>query len=111
MFYENRLQSRPGLQNQRIISPGPVQGSGLRLLPVAHSGNQSSSPEEADQICLLVRNLLDGKPEWVDMNGNAKSLTLRDILIIAPYNAQVFELQGRLPGVRIGTVDKFQGQE
>ena len=32
-------------------------------------------------------------------------------MIIAPYNAQVFELQQRLPGARIGTVDKFQGQE
>jgi predicted RecB family nuclease len=111
MFYESRLQPRPGLENQQIISQGPVQGSGLRLLPVPHTGNQSSSPEEADQICVLVRKLLDGKPEWVDMNGNAKSLTLRDILIMAPYNAQVFELQERLPGARIGTVDKFQGQE
>ena len=36
---------------------------------------------------------------------------LDDILIIAPYNAQVFELQERMPGARIGTVDKFQGQE
>jgi superfamily I DNA and/or RNA helicase len=34
-----------------------------------------------------------------------------DILIIAPYNAQVFELQDRIAGARIGTVDKFQGQE
>ena len=38
-------------------------------------------------------------------------LILADILIIAPYNAQVFELQSRLPSARIGTVDKFQGQE
>jgi superfamily I DNA and/or RNA helicase len=43
MFYESRLQPRPGLENQRIISVGPVQGSGLRLLPVPHSGNQNSS--------------------------------------------------------------------
>jgi uncharacterized protein len=34
-----------------------------------------------------------------------------EILIMAPYSAQVFELQARLPGARIGTVDKFQGQE
>ena len=40
-----------------------------------------------------------------------QALTLNDILIIAPYNAQVFELQERLPGARIGTVGKFQGQE
>jgi len=36
---------------------------------------------------------------------------LEDILMIAPYNAQVFELQERIPGARIGTVDKFQGRE
>jgi len=39
------------------------------------------------------------------------AIGLNDILIIAPYNAQVFELQDRIPGGRIGTVDKFQGQE
>jgi uncharacterized protein len=111
MFYENRLQSRPGLQNQRIMSTGPIHGSGLRLLLFAHNGNQSSSPEEAEQVRALVQNLLDQKSEWVDMEGNVRLLTLNDILIIAPYNAQVFELQERLPGARIGTVDKFQGQE
>jgi len=34
-----------------------------------------------------------------------------DILIVAPYNAQVSDLLGRLGGMRVGTVDKFQGQE
>jgi uncharacterized protein len=111
MFYESRLQPRPGLQNQRIISAGPLQGSGLRLLPVAHNGNQSSSPEEADRVRTLVRTLLETESEWVDMSSKRKPLTINDILIIAPYNAQVFELQERLPGARIGTVDKFQGQE
>jgi uncharacterized protein len=38
-------------------------------------------------------------------------ITIKNILIIAPYNAQVFELQRRIPGADIGTVDKFQGQE
>ncbi|WP_346657351.1 C-terminal helicase domain-containing protein [Bradyrhizobium monzae] len=41
----------------------------------------------------------------------APARTIEDIVIIAPYNAQVFELQERLPGARIGTVDKFQRQE
>ena len=40
-----------------------------------------------------------------------RAISVADILIIAPYNAQVFELQQRLPGARIGTVDKFQGRE
>jgi uncharacterized protein len=111
MFYESRLQSRPGLQLQQVVSAGPVRGSGLRLLPVVHSGNQNASPEEVERIQALVQALLDGKSQWVDMDGNAKPLTLNDVLIIAPYNAQVFELQERLPGARIGTVDKFQGQE
>jgi superfamily I DNA and/or RNA helicase len=111
MFYESRLLPRPGLNNQRIISRGPVQGSGLRLLPVRHTGNQSSSPEEAEHVEWVVRGLLDEKAEWADKDGNVKPLTLGDIFVIAPYNAQVFELQERLPGARIGTVDKFQGQE
>ena len=34
-----------------------------------------------------------------------------DILIVAPYNAQTAALKRALPGMRIGTVDKFQGQE
>ena len=47
----------------------------------------------------------------IDREGREKPITWDDLLIIAPYNAQVFELQQRLPGARIGTVDKFQGQE
>ena len=47
----------------------------------------------------------------MDREGNEVAIGLNDILIIAPYNAQVFELQDRIPGGRIGTVDKFQGQE
>jgi superfamily I DNA and/or RNA helicase len=107
IFYEKRLHSRPGLEKQRIISAGPIEGSGLRLLPVTHDGNQSSSPEEAERVRALVQNLLDQKSEWVDMEGNVRPLTLNHVLIIAPYNAQVFELQEHLPGARIGTVDKF----
>lgn len=47
---------------------------------------------------------------WTDRDG-AHALTPDDILIIAPYNAQVYEIQRRLPGARAGTADKFQGQE
>jgi uncharacterized protein len=110
-FYESRLRSRPGLENQRIVSAGLIQGSGLRLLPVPHNGNQSSSPEEAYRALALVRSILDSQSVWIDKDGNERRLTLNDILIITPYNAQVFELQERIPGARIGTVDKFQGQE
>ena len=111
MFYEGRLSSRPGLENQRIVSTGPVHGSGLRFLEVAHSGNQSSSPEEVDMVCTVVESLIGEGAKWIDKDGDENLLQLEDILIIAPYNKQVFELQDRLSDARIGTVDKFQGQE
>jgi uncharacterized protein len=88
-----------------------IEGSGLRYLSVAHTGNQNSSPEEANAVSALVGDVLASNPTWVSREGLELPLTLADILIIAPYNAQVFELQTRLPGARIGTVDKFQGQE
>jgi uncharacterized protein len=111
LFYEGRLHSRPGLERQEIKSGSCVKGSGLRYLPVSHEGNQSASPEEADTIKALVGEILASNATWTDREGKEAPVALDDILIIAPYNAQVFELQDRLPGARIGTVDKFQGQE
>jgi predicted RecB family nuclease len=111
MFYEDRLHSLPGLEQQRIKSNGRIAGSGLRFLAVPHQGNQSASPEEADQIRALVSEILGSAASWIDRNGEEHPVTLDDILIIAPYNAQVFELNQRISGARIGTVDKFQGQE
>jgi uncharacterized protein len=111
LFYESRLHSRPGLELQIIKSTSRISGSGLRFLPVAHHGNQSSCPEEADAIRDLVAEVLRSNATWTDREGIEREIGLDDILIIAPYNAQVFEIQERIPGGRIGTVDKFQGQE
>jgi uncharacterized protein len=111
LFYENRLRSRPGLERQTIRSGGRVRDSGLRFLPVIHEGNQSSSPEEADKVFELVAEILCTNATWIDRDGAERVIGLDDILIIAPYNAQVFELLDRMPAARIGTVDKFQGQE
>ena len=72
---------------------------------------RSSSPEEAERVRAIVGEILDSRATWIDKDGVEQPVALSDILIIAPYNAQVFELQERLPGMRIGTVDKFQGQE
>ena len=81
------------------------------MLAVEHSGNRTRSPEEADVIAAQVDALLDGGT-FTDRDGDTRPLTLEDILIVAPYNAQVRTLQSRLPdGARVGTVDKFQGQE
>jgi superfamily I DNA and/or RNA helicase len=111
LFYECRLHSRPGLEIQEIRSPSPVNGSGLRYVAVPSEGNQSSSPEEADCVRDLVSEILASGTTWIDKHGVERPITLQDILIIAPYNAQVFELQDRISESRIGTVDKFQGQE
>jgi len=109
LFYDGKLRSRPGLENQTI--KGPIPGSGLRYLPVEHAGNQNCSPEEAHVVGKLVKRILENSSNWIDHDGQEHPITLDDILIIAPYNAQVFEIQQQLPGARVGTVDKFQGQE
>jgi predicted RecB family nuclease len=111
MFYESRLTAIPGLELQAIRSAGKVRGAGLRFLPVVHQGNQNSSPEEAEAIGKLVAEILGSGTSWVDRLGVEQPVSLEDILIIAPYNAQVFDLKDEIPGARIGTVDKFQGQE
>jgi predicted RecB family nuclease len=111
LFYDGKIVSREGLEKQVITAPGPVNGSGLRYLPVVHRGNQNCSREEAMAVGALVEGILESKVTWFDRDGQQKPVTLDDIIIITPYNAQVFEIQQRLPGARVGTVDKFQGQE
>lgn len=111
LFYDRKLHPKDGLEIQAVKSAGPVKGSGLRYLPVAHAGNQNNSPEEALAVAVLVKSILNSKATWIDRDGAERPVTLDDIVIITPYNAQVFEIQQRLPGARVGTVDKFQGQQ
>ena len=112
LFYEDRLTARSGLDRQEILGTGPIAGAGLWFLPVAHEGNQSSSEQEVEAIETLVVRLLADGARWRNHKGEEAPLRLEDILIIAPYNAQVADLSIRLPEqARVGTVDKFQGQE
>ena len=79
---------------------------------MAHSGNQSESPEEIEQISQLIDGLLGQGSTWTNKKSVTCPLTLEDVLVVAPYNAQVAALREKLPpGARVGTVDKFQGQE
>ena len=111
-FYDGRLEARPENTFQRLNTQGPMGGTGLRFVPVVHSGNQSDSPEEAEAIARLVSELLRNSATWTNNKAEIRALKLEDILIVAPYNAQVALLKRRLPdGARVGTVDKFQGQE
>jgi uncharacterized protein len=110
LFYENRLTTLPGLEKQIISGNTPFDGAGLFYVPVDHKGNQNKSSEEISVVKLLVEKILDSG-SWSDAEGNARPIEKNDILIVAPYNAQVAALIEKLPGMRIGTVDKFQGQE
>ncbi|MGA3124272.1 MAG: TM0106 family RecB-like putative nuclease [Polyangiaceae bacterium] len=111
-FYEGRLRSRTDLSRIRLDAPDPLGGTGLRFVPVEHTGNQSASPEEVEVVARLVRTFVGGGSSWTDRHGVTQPIGLDDVLIVAPYNAHVGLLRKQLPaGARIGTVDKFQGQQ
>jgi predicted RecB family nuclease len=112
LYYEDRLRSRPGLERQRISGDAPFTGNGLRWLPVEHEGNQNDSPEEAAEVAALVGAVLGAGLTVSTAEFPFKRLALDDILVVSPYNAQVAALEKVLPeGARVGTVDRFQGQE
>jgi len=88
-----------------------MAGTGVRLLSVEHTGSESESPEEARLVAALVRALVQSGSSWIDREGDVHRLGYEDVLVVAPYNAQVGAIQRELPEARVGTVDKFQGQE
>jgi uncharacterized protein len=113
VFYENRLA--PHLDNQRLLlaKTRPLAGTGLWVLSVSHEGNQNSSPEEVNATENIIKTLLYSGGTWTDRNGDTALITPHSFLVVAPYNAQVSLLSERLTpmGVRVGTVDKFQGKQ
>jgi superfamily I DNA and/or RNA helicase len=112
VFYESKLHSISFTANRTLSGHRLFDKAGLYFIPVPHQGNCNYSPEEVDVIARIVDSLLEPKVEWFYGVGNKSPLKRDgDILIVAPYNAQVADLRERLPGVKIGTVDKFQGQE
>ena len=121
LFYEGRLNANPGNCENRIEWAKPCQSKAGLLTPqqglvfdsVEHSGNSVCSEEEINRIAELVDALLGGSYQHAKAGGIEKGkLTPDKILVTAPYNVQVNRLQQRLAGkARVGTVDKFQGQE
>ncbi|MEA3019354.1 MAG: hypothetical protein QOI47_878 [Actinomycetota bacterium] len=110
MFYEGRLSSHASCARQDVAAGAWVSGTGLRWSPIAHAGNRVTSAEVVAEVARGVHALL-GRA-FTDRHGATRLLTLDDILVVAPYNAHVARLQEALPdGARVGTVDKFQGQE
>ncbi|MEJ1238670.1 TM0106 family RecB-like putative nuclease [Chryseolinea sp. T2] len=110
LFYEGRLRSLPELTSQRVGGDTKFDGAGLFYVPVHHVTNQDRSYEEVSVIEKIVHQLL-AMGTWTDAENRTRKLTIKDILVVAPYNSQVSALLGQLPELHIGTVDKFQGQE
>jgi predicted RecB family nuclease len=111
-FYEGRLLSRPNLETQRLDGPEPMRGAGLRMVEADHLRADSLSTEEAHQVAGLARALVESRSTWIDRHGEEHPLRYDDVLVVAPYNAQVGAIAALLPeNARVGTVDKFQGQE
>jgi predicted RecB family nuclease len=113
-FYDGRLGVEPRCNRQLVTSSSALAGTGLRFVPVEHAGNVAASTQEADVVAQLCRSVLaDG--EWTDREGVTRRLRGEDILLVTPFNAQAHRIRSRLvaadPAIRIGTVDKFQGQE
>ena len=115
LFYAGELQANEANNANRVLWTGPP--SGLMFDRVNHSGNSTASDEEVERIAALVDQLY-GQPyhraRIVNGERTIESGVLgqKQILITAPYNLQVNRLQKRIGNkARIGTVDKFQGQE
>jgi uncharacterized protein len=114
-IYEGSLHSHPDCARQKIAAPGGGgvlidQESGIIFSPVVHDGNIQQSAEEVERVKALFEELL-GRA-YTDKGNVTRPLELDDFLFIAPYNAQVRALQSALPeGARVGSVDRFQGQE
>ena len=112
--YDSRLEPEPRNERQVLqltASAHPLfKPSGIVFAQVEHVGCSQKSAEEAELIRSLYENALTQR--FTDKDGVEHAVTMDNILVVAPYNMQVNHLKETLPeGARVGTVDKFQGQE
>ena len=114
-FYGGLLETDPDTRLRVVDGDDPVlSGSGVRWLPTYHTGNGPRSREEAEVVASAVVALL--AMTWRDTDGCHRPITVDDVIVVAPYNAQVAEIRAAVqrrigqPG-NVGTVDKFQGRE
>ena len=110
-FYDGRLTAHESTLQQNLdLKSSSLPNEGIVMLEVYHENCRQKSEEEG-QIIKEKYNELLGQT-FYDKNGQRKSITQDDILVISPYNVQVNYLTSLLPkGARVGTIDKFQGQE
>jgi superfamily I DNA and/or RNA helicase len=114
VVYDGRLHPEQKNQNRRVIlSAGAypaLASTGIRFVPVEYAGCSQKSEEEGRVIRDLFESLIC--QSYSDREGRDHPFRMENILVVAPYNVQVNYLKSILPdGARVGTVDKFQGQE
>lgn len=112
--YDGRLESERGTHNQSLLldttAHPALKPTGIVFLPAQHEGCSQRSEVEGALVRDLYSSLL--RQRYRDRNGREHLMTAENILVVAPYNMQVNLLKETLPeGARVGTVDKFQGQE
>ncbi len=112
--YDGRLEPETANNNLRLIlmknAHPALKPTGIHYVPVEHEGCSQRSADEAAIILEIYKSLL--KQRYIDSRAVQRPITQDNILIVAPYNMQVNLLRQTLPkGSRVGTVDKFQGQE
>ncbi|PRI09989.1 TM0106 family RecB-like putative nuclease [Leucobacter massiliensis] len=111
LAYAGRLRAHPAAAGRTVSGLGPP---GLVRHPVAHAGNATASAEEASTVVRIVQHALaEGR---LRDDGRERPLTADDLIVVAAYNAQVELVSEALAAagherVRVGTVDRFQGQE
>ncbi|KZC74985.1 hypothetical protein AYR46_23420, partial [Sphingobium yanoikuyae] len=108
--YESRLGSDDASGRQALISSAGDDLVGAGMRSVTHLGRSQVSPEEIQAIASRIAEIEGAR--YRDRDGRERLIGHDDILVVAPYNAQVNALRAALPkAVRVGTVDRFQGQE
>ena len=101
----------PDNAKQKLIGSNRYSTPGIYVETVNHSGNSNQSTEEVEVVQRIINELLANDIFYTDNNAIEKKLNSDCIKVITPYNAQVNALINALPGIQVGTVDKFQGQE
>lgn len=112
--YDSRLEPEPtNVHRALVLKPDAnpwLKPAGIVHVPVDHRGCSQSSEAEARRVVEIYQSALT--QQYTDRDGVLHDMTPDNILVVAPYNVQVNLLTRMLPdGARVGTVDKFQGQE
>lgn len=108
--YEGKLNADEAAGMQLLTGRDGVAIVGAGISMVTHSGRSQVSPEEIVAVGTRIDEIVGSTYRGRD--GAIREIAHADILVVAPYNAQVNALRAALPrSVRVGTVDRFQGQE